>query len=180
MTFFKALFLFLSHMLMFWSSPLCSAIFFPLGSLSFAVSLCIKNNVTVIVQVHVCIVRCQEGVETHRWSGWFPLSEIWVRARSQISGPHSWSTTHRFLGRPGSDTEVLFCYRVTLISDIILFPPALENRDVTFVCTWLLYCYILLGLLKLSFHCEAFWMGDLAVCLKCSCKWNLNCCTVGC
>ncbi|CAB1413644.1 unnamed protein product [Pleuronectes platessa] len=48
-----------------------------------------KKNVTVLVLVLLCSVRCQEGVETHRWSGWFPLSEIWVRARAQISGPHS-------------------------------------------------------------------------------------------
>ena len=47
------------------------------------------SSVTVMVRVCVCSVRCQEGVETHRWSGWFPLSEIWVEARSQISGPRS-------------------------------------------------------------------------------------------
>lgn len=82
---FNALYLcvFLSHMLL--SSP-----FFLLNVCpSFALSLFIKNSVTVIVRASVCSVRCQEGVETHRWSGWFPLSEIWVRARSQISGPHS-------------------------------------------------------------------------------------------
>lgn len=32
-------------------------------------------------------------METHRWSGWFPLSEIWVDARSQISGPCSCDAT---------------------------------------------------------------------------------------
>lgn len=32
-------------------------------------------------------------METHRWSGWFPLSAIWVHARSQISGPRSCDAT---------------------------------------------------------------------------------------
>lgn len=58
----------------------------------FAMSLVLQllcKCVRVCVSECVQCGGCQEGVETHRWSGWFPLSEIWVRAHSQISGPHS-------------------------------------------------------------------------------------------
>ena len=77
----------------------CCSTFFPLISRSFTVTSHMKKNVTVTVLVLLCSVRCQEGVETHRWSGWFPLSEIWVRARAQISGPHSWSNHPQVCGR---------------------------------------------------------------------------------
>lgn len=72
----------------------------------------------------------REGVETYRWSGWFPLSEIWVRAHSQISRLHLWSTAHRYLDRPGSDIEGF----LLLWSDAVV-PPGfchlLVNWDVT-------------------------------------------------
>lgn len=91
--------------------------------------------------------RCQEGVETHRWSGWFPLSEIWVRARSQISGPYSWSTTHRFLGRPGSDTEVLFCLgaRSSMISYCFCSPLKTGMSPFCVSDSWLVLLVYLCG-----------------------------------
>lgn len=138
---------------------------------------CHVSSVRVIVQVCVCSERCQESVETHRWSGWFPLSEIWVRARSQISGLHSWSTTHRFLGRPGSDTEVLFCF----VTEPHTHPwyhivSASSWKQACHLCVHLTFVLVLIvRAYNLSIHCESSGKGELAVCPKCTCKYKFKC-----
>lgn len=46
---------------------------------------CLVLQPAVVVQAS----GAREAVETHRWSGWFPLSQNWDRSHFQISGPHS-------------------------------------------------------------------------------------------
>lgn len=114
------MFLFPFKLLFFSSSPLSHACFRLLSSHCSSAFLLASSFLPRLLccrycaSASVCSARCQEGVETHRWSGWFPLSEIWVAARSQISGPRSCDAPPTgFWADLNLTQRFLFCYRVT-------------------------------------------------------------------
>lgn len=83
--------------------------------------------------------------------------------------PHSWSTTHRFLGRPESDTEVLFCYRVTHSSVISYCFRQLLKPWMSPLCA--LDCCISSFCFKIE-HSLWVFLDTVAVHLKCACKFK--------
>lgn len=81
------------------TDPVCPFLLFPPALTVLSSRFFLQRPPSLILPLTLCLVLqlavvvhtsgAREAVETHRWSGWFPLSQNWDRSHFQISGPHS-------------------------------------------------------------------------------------------